>query len=80
MNTVTLADAKAHLSEIVDRVLAGERVQITRRGKPVVQISAIEQPKPPIDFDALQRLRDSMSGPVVDSESWIREFRDNERY
>jgi antitoxin (DNA-binding transcriptional repressor) of toxin-antitoxin stability system len=35
MGNVSLATAKAHLSELVERVSNGETVCITRRGKPV---------------------------------------------
>ena len=35
MNVVSLADAKAHLSALLDRVEAGETIEITRRGKAV---------------------------------------------
>ena len=35
MTEVSVAEAKAHLSEILDRVEAGESVVITRRGKAV---------------------------------------------
>ena len=38
MNTMNLADAKAHLSEVLDRVEKGERIIITRRGKVVAEI------------------------------------------
>ncbi len=34
MGTVTLGDAKAHLSELLGRLEAGESIQIARRGKP----------------------------------------------
>jgi hypothetical protein len=37
MEAVTLADAKARLSELVERAASGETVSITRRGKPVAQ-------------------------------------------
>src|ERR1700745_1690817 len=33
MSAVNLADAKAHLSELVDRVETGDSIDITRRGK-----------------------------------------------
>jgi len=32
-----LADAKAHLSELVDRVEAGDTMAITRRGRPTAR-------------------------------------------
>jgi prevent-host-death family protein len=38
METVNLANAKARLSELVDRAAAGETVRITRRGKPIAQL------------------------------------------
>jgi prevent-host-death family protein len=53
MDTVSLADAKAHLSELVARVERGEDVCITRRGKPVVKLTRVEKPKKPIDFEAI---------------------------
>jgi antitoxin (DNA-binding transcriptional repressor) of toxin-antitoxin stability system len=34
MLTVNLAHAKAHLSELIDRIENGEEVVITRRGRP----------------------------------------------
>lgn len=80
MDTMSLAAAKARLSEVVDRVLAGEPVQITRRGKPVVQITAVSPPRPAIDIEALRHLTDAMTGPEVDSETWWREYREGDRY
>jgi prevent-host-death family protein len=37
MSTMNFADAKAHLSEVMDRVEKGERIQITRRGKAIAE-------------------------------------------
>lgn len=33
MQTVSVAEAKAHLSEILSKVEAGEELRITRRGR-----------------------------------------------
>ncbi len=38
MRTLSLADAKAHLSAVVDQAEAGEETVITRRGRPVARI------------------------------------------
>jgi prevent-host-death family protein len=46
---VSLADAKAHLSELVERAAGGEAVCITRRGKPVAQITTVNAPRKAID-------------------------------
>ena len=42
MWNVNLAEAKAHLSKLVERAAAGETVRIMRRGKPVAQITGIK--------------------------------------
>ena len=39
MSTVTVADAKARLSDLLAQVEAGEEVVITRRGQPVARLS-----------------------------------------
>lgn len=44
MKAVSLADAKAHLSEVVDRVTAGKSIAINWRGKPVAQLTAVDAP------------------------------------
>ena len=38
---VTLSDAKARFSEIVEKVINGEEFVVTRMGKPVVRISRV---------------------------------------
>lgn len=60
MSTVTLANAKAHLSELVERARAGERVVITRRGKPVLELRRPTMPRKPIDVAELKALTDRM--------------------
>jgi len=54
---VDLAEAKAHLGELVSSVEEGETVDITKLSKPVATVSP---PMPPIDRAALQRVTDSM--------------------
>ena len=48
MITVNLAQAKAHLSELLDNVEGGEAVVITRYGRPVAHLSAVAPPKQPV--------------------------------
>ena len=38
MKRVQIAEAKAHLSALVERVEAGEEIVITRRSKPVARL------------------------------------------
>jgi prevent-host-death family protein len=42
MLTITLKDAKAGFSSLVDRAISGEFVTITRHGKPVAALVSIE--------------------------------------
>lgn len=43
MKTVQLQDAKARFSSLVDEAIAGERVTVTRHGKPVAVIVSAEE-------------------------------------
>lgn len=80
MNAVSLADAKAHLSEIIDRVEAGDSVDITRRGKPVARLTAVAKPRKPIDAAQLQALTASMPPQTETAADMVRAMREDERY
>lgn len=80
MNSVSLADAKSHLSEIIDRVEAGETVEITRRGVPVARLVPTAKPLQRIDFARLKALTDAMPMQEQDAGEFIREMRDSDRY
>jgi prevent-host-death family protein len=64
MSAVALFEAKNRLSELVDRVLAGEVIEITRHGKVVACLA------PPLDdatrqrnaLDAVDRLQQASQG------------------
>jgi prevent-host-death family protein len=57
-SNVNLVDAKAHLSKLVGRAAAGDRVRITRRGKPVAQITGFQIPRKRIDVSAVRVMTD----------------------
>ena len=80
MSDVTLADAKAQLSELVERATQGEAVRITRRGKPVARIVAIDCKPLAIDLTALRALTDTMPAQAEPARSWLRSIRDGGRY
>ncbi len=46
--SIALAEAKAHLSQVLDRVEAGEELVITRRGKPVARVVPVQPPVAPL--------------------------------
>ena len=74
MSTVTLADAKTHLSHLLDQVEAGEEVVITRRGQPVARISPVEKPKRPVK--SLAEFRSRMPRWRKSSAELLRDMRD----
>ena len=78
MTTVNLAHAKAHLSELIDQVEAGEEIVITRRGRPAARLGPVEPPKRPIDFKALEEFRKTMPPWSKSSTELIREMRDKD--
>jgi prevent-host-death family protein len=80
MEATTLADAKAHLSELVDRVEAGDTIEITRRGKPVARLTAVAQPRKRIDVAMLRALTENMPQQDESAGAFVRSMRDGDRY
>jgi prevent-host-death family protein len=80
VDTINLADAKAHLSELIDRVEAGDTIDITRRGKPVARLTSVAMPRKPIDVAALQSLTTSISPQTQGAADLVRSMRDGDRY
>lgn len=80
MDAINLADAKAHLSELVDRVEAGDSIDITRRGKPVARLTAVAKPRTRIDATLLQSLTASMPPQAESAAATVRAMRDDDRY
>jgi prevent-host-death family protein len=80
MTTISLAEAKAKLSELVERAASGETVCITRRGKPIAQITAATRPHEPIDAATLKAMTDTMTLQSESAGDFIRRMRDEDRY
>jgi prevent-host-death family protein len=80
MRRVNLADAKAHLSELVERAAEGDPVCITRRGKAVAQITAVDVPRKRIDASALRAMTDAMPVQPETARDFVRRMRDADRY
>lgn len=75
-----LADAKARLSELVERAAAGDTVRIMRRSKPVAQITAIKTRRKSIDLAALRAMTDTMPRQRASARDFVRRLRDEDRY
>lgn len=80
MPVVNLADAKAHLSELVDRVEGGESIEITRWGKPVARLTAARERRKPVDAALLKALTDALPVQPEPAADLVRSMRDGDRY
>jgi prevent-host-death family protein len=76
MLTVTLVEAKTRLSELLDKVAAGEEIVITRHGRPAARIAPVSAPKQPVPD--LSEFRAKMPRLRKPSHILIREMRDEE--
>lgn len=79
MATIGAYQAKTHLSELLDRVQAGERIVITRHGTPVAVLQPLEL-QPPMDpaaaVEELCRFREGRRVSADEISTWISEGRD----
>ena len=80
MDSYSIADAKAHLSELIDRVEAGATVEITRRGKLVARIEPPIKERKKVDVEALRQLAARLPFQKQSAGEFIREMRDSDRY
>jgi prevent-host-death family protein len=79
MSTHSVAEAKNRLSELIDRVLKGEGVVITRHGKPVIELKPIPEPPRAISAADLQWLAARRIGRLSatdNAESLVSKMRD----
>lgn len=81
--TVSVAEAKSHLSELIAAVEAGEAVVITKRGRAVVRLIPELKSKPEstgnIDLSWLPEMLEGIPFQEEDSGTLLRRMRD-ERY
>jgi prevent-host-death family protein len=80
VNSIKLADAKSHLSELIDRVEAGASIEITRRGKPSALLIGVTKQFKPIDLSMLQALTAQMPFQSDSAEEFVRAMRDSDRF
>lgn len=69
MATISVYNARAEFSRLIERALAGEEIVITRRGKPVVRLVPVEearQPRKPGALKGLFEVTDEFFEPLPD--------------
>jgi len=80
MRRVSIAEAKAHLSELIDQARAGEDIEITRRGELVATLSGRPKKKKPLDVDAMKAVSDQMPKQDSNAGEFMRWMRETDRY
>ncbi len=82
MDAINLTDLKQEFESLVDRLDAGDSVDILRDGKPFARLT----PTPPLplrepfDFGALKTLVDSLPFDPTSAGDLVRRMRDDARY
>ncbi|MBV8121291.1 MAG: type II toxin-antitoxin system prevent-host-death family antitoxin [Alphaproteobacteria bacterium] len=80
MRRVNLAEAKAHLSELVAAAAAGEPICILRRGKPAARLVAARDTRRRIEAARLRAITMTMPLQPEPAAEFVRRMRDDERY
>jgi prevent-host-death family protein len=78
MEIVNVQEARRHISELLDRVVDGEEVIISRRGVPIARLSPVSARK--AEFPDRRRFRASLPTAALPSSVTVRQLRDDERY
>jgi prevent-host-death family protein len=70
VETTSVYQAKAHFSELIDKVSKGTPVTITKHGRPVAKLTATDKAKQrrELGFMALPKLPDSFFEPLPEEE------------
>ena len=78
MHAMSLAHAKAHLSELLNTVESGQEVVITRHGRPVARVVPANAVKHALPLARLAKLREQVPARKGSSADALRELRDAE--
>ncbi len=62
--SVNVHEAKTHLSKLLARVEAGERIVIARAGRPIAVLSPVDEPTPRKPGNERIVIRDNFDAPL----------------
>jgi prevent-host-death family protein len=81
MSTIGAYEAKTKFSELLERVAKGERVTITRHGRPVAEMRPARQHDPEQAREAFRRMRKLARKVKLDDLTWdeLKAMRDEGR-
>ena len=81
MSDHSIAEAKDHLSQLIDRALKGEKIVITRRGEPVIEFNPVRPAPGPVteaDVEWLRARRLGRTPAKTDAGTLVSKMRDEE--
>jgi prevent-host-death family protein len=81
MSHHSIAEAKTHLSDLIDRALAGDGIVITRHGRPVVELRPVSPPPrnvTDLDLDWLDEHRVGEPRAPTDAGQLLSTMRDDD--
>ena len=81
MATHSVAEAKNHLSELIEKAIGGEEVVITRHGTPVAVLKPVARTPGPITDEEIEWLRRHRVGDTIpdeDAGSFVSRMRDED--
>lgn len=73
MQSVGAFEAKTHLSQLLDRVEAGEEIVITRRGKPVARLVTVDDSSVSRRAEAFRRIAEMRDKLRSEGKTWTHE-------
>lgn len=77
---IGIAEAKAKLSELIERAQKGEEIIIERHGKPIARLTPEQPKKKPLDVEGLKKHLASMPKSDTPAGETVRRMRDDARY
>lgn len=80
MSRINIAEARAHLGELLERAAEGERIVVTKRGRPLAQISQTDADLQPVRLGDLQAISRRTPEQAQSADELMRELRDDARY
>jgi prevent-host-death family protein len=75
MQSWNVAEAKAHFSEILERVAAGEEILLTRRGQPIARVVPVQRT---VSILGAGRQDPNINHEVIARDDWWKPLADDE--
>lgn len=79
-STISVRDAKARLSQLIENAEQDQEIVITRHGKPAARLGPVHYARKPVDLERLRALTNRVAQQPEDAGRTLRRLRDKARY